>query len=111
MTVLANNLILETVETVLSLDRELNQLALEEMRLDYLQEAYQAAVVRDQTLQAQQLKQQLYECETKISNLRMSVKQQNQKLNNLLATADIDYLPVIKLKAYELQYNQQLLLT
>ncbi|HHT35914.1 MAG TPA: TolC family protein [Firmicutes bacterium] len=110
LTVLANNLILETVETVLSLDRELNQLALEEMRLDYLQEAYQAAVVRDQTLQAQQLKQQLYECETKISNLRMSVKQQNQKLNNLLATTDIDYLPVIKLKAYELQYNQQLLL-
>src|SRR5690606_12013301 len=84
---LTNELILSVAGTLVSLNKQINYFALEEMRLAYLEEVHRAAVIKEQTAQIQQLKQQLYDTETKISDYKMSIKQQNIELNNLLNTA------------------------
>ncbi|NLM68398.1 MAG: TolC family protein [Firmicutes bacterium] len=107
---LTNELILSVAGTLVSLNKQINYFALEEMRLAYLEEVHRAAVIKEQTAQIQQLKQQLYDTETKISDYKMSIKQQNIELNNLLNTAGINYLPVINPKEYQLEHDQQQLI-
>ena len=92
------------------MNKQINYFALEEMRLAYLEEVHRAAVIKEQTAQIQQLKQQLYDTETKISDYKMSIKQQNIDLNNLLNTAGINYLPGINPKEYQLEHDQQQLI-
>lgn len=106
-----NALVMNVTTTMVNLAKERNKLVLEELRLAYLQEAHQAAVVTDNQAQISQLKQQVYESEKRLASLQTTVRQYNQQLNRLLNTeAQIDFEPSIILKVFALEYEESQLM-
>ncbi|HKM17814.1 MAG: TolC family protein [Firmicutes bacterium] len=111
MLAMENELVLQVATTFTNLIKELNRAAYEELRLAYLKEAHEAAVVTDNSMQTSSLKQQLYESEKRLANYQMTARQHNQQLNNLLNTdVYVDFKPVISNKAYRLEYGQDQLI-
>ncbi|HHX01376.1 MAG TPA: TolC family protein [Firmicutes bacterium] len=106
-----NGLVVNVATTLINLAKELDKIALEELRLAYLEEAYQAAVVTDHQGQISQMRQQLYESEKRLANAQLLVSQHNQKLNHLLnMETAVDFRPVVDLKAYQMEYDQNQLI-
>ena len=100
MLAVANNLVLDVATAFVNLVKEREKLAFEGLRLAYLKEAYQAAVVTDNQNQISMLKQQVYESEKRSASLQISIRQHHQQLNRLLnMETPVDYEPVLTVKA------------
>ena len=106
----ANALVLNVAQTFITLRKYIDNLDLEQFRVQYLTKAYQAAEVTKDTGESQRLQTQIRSTEQKISDLTINIKQQNRELCHLLNQPDTVYDPLLKPIAYILDYDQHTLI-
>jgi len=104
--IINNSLVLEVVQKLISLRKQHDDLAIELYRLEYLQQAYLAAQVKDNLIQAQQILQQVHTTNSKITELNLAINQFNYELASLINQNGY-YLPIIPNLECSIEFSEE----
>lgn len=98
---LDNDMIITVSSNMIRLQKALDNLAREELRLSYLQQVYQAAEIKDNIGETRQLNTQIRTCEQAIATEQANINQTRRQLGYLTNTSD-RFNPVIDLPNYQI---------
>ncbi len=100
-----NALVLDVTGNFIALRKYLDNLDLEQFRLEYLKQAYQGAEITNDIGQLQQLQNQIYNTEQKLQDLYLRIGQTNRKLTYLLNQPEMTFIPLLKSSGFILETN------
>lgn len=104
---LENNLILSLTQLLINLRKSLNDLALEDLRLEFYQQSHEKATLAENSVEIERANQSITSSEQRIFSLEQSVDEYNLELSYFLNQPLTRFNPVISFGDYQLEYQHE----